>query len=127
MHLCRKRQEADLSLQGLEIPLERRAPGLCNPSGTQSTICCFEAQIMTSNKRARRVVRRGARQGGRRFLAAEVSGGWRLAGQRMGRTGSPSSRPGLSGRRTEPLRRKALHTHPFRSGSGFPGGVDLVA
>lgn len=59
--------------------------------------------------------------------ADEISGGWRVAVRRIGRTESTSSRLGLSGRRTEPLRRKAKHSHSFRSCSCFPDEVDRVA
>jgi NAD(P)H-binding len=59
--------------------------------------------------------------------AEEISGGWRVAVRRIGRTESTSSRLGPSGPRTEPLRRKAQHSHSFRSCSCFPEEVDLVA
>jgi hypothetical protein len=57
----------------------------------------------------------------------EISGAWRVGVRMTGRTESTSSRLGPSGRRTEPLRRKAQHSHSFRSCSCFPDEVDRVA
>jgi hypothetical protein len=57
--------------------------------------------------------------------AEEISGGWRVAVRTTGRTESTSS--GSARSAVEPLRRKAQHSHAFRSCSCFPDEVDVVA